>query len=187
AVTTLYKKTVTEGELYRLSQRREAANGFMLFAVRSGLPQAMNDLQQRVERARPDQEVPFGISQVVMAWKRRHDPQFRFQMLMQRPEKIIEEIQGNLKGLQLTAQLPGADKKPEQVKMLETLSAALGFEAWEWEAGRKGEREPMYFGGSRKLDDLLDFLVWKHQADRLGIELTEADVIREVNRAAGSQ
>jgi hypothetical protein len=73
----------------------------------------------------------------------------------------------------------------DQVKMLTTLSAALAYQAWLLEPPPR--RDLFWFGGSRKLDDLLDFLVWKHQADKLGVELTEADVIREVNRDAGGQ
>jgi hypothetical protein len=40
-------------------------------------------------------------------------------------------------------------------------------------------------GGTRKTEDLLDFLTWKHQADRLGIVLTEADVRKAINQQAG--
>ena len=39
-----------------------------------------------------------------------------------------------------------------------------------------------YFGGSISTDGLLDFLIWKHEADRLGIKLTRGDVSKEVAR-----
>jgi hypothetical protein len=40
---------------------------------------------------------------------------------------------------------------------------------------------PRYFdGGVTKLDDLLDFLLWKHEADRLGIRLQDAQLKAEI-------
>ncbi len=39
-----------------------------------------------------------------------------------------------------------------------------------------------YFGGGFSTDGLIDFLIWKHQADRLGITLTTQDVSNEVAR-----
>ncbi|MBY0526671.1 MAG: hypothetical protein K2R98_24960 [Gemmataceae bacterium] len=39
-----------------------------------------------------------------------------------------------------------------------------------------------YFGGGINPEDLLDFLIWKHEADRLGITFTDDDVVAEVNR-----
>ncbi len=44
-----------------------------------------------------------------------------------------------------------------------------------------------YFGGSLSPDELFDFVIWKKQADRLGIQLTEADVIRERNQETGAE
>ncbi len=45
-------------------------------------------------------------------------------------------------------------------------------------------REPP-FGGFSSNESLLDFLVWRQVADRLGISLTEADVIKAIERVAG--
>src|SRR3954447_5848086 len=53
----------------------------------------------------------------------------------------------------------------------------------------RGGAAEVYFGGSARPDNVegaLDFMLWKHQADRLGITLTDADVMREiVAEAAG--
>jgi hypothetical protein len=38
---------------------------------------------------------------------------------------------------------------------------------------------PRYFGGGTKLDDLIDFMLWRNQADRLGIYLTD-DAVRDL-------
>jgi hypothetical protein len=38
---------------------------------------------------------------------------------------------------------------------------------------------PRYFSGGTKLDDLLDFIIWRNQADRLGVRLTD-DAVRDL-------
>src|SRR5262245_37390159 len=42
---------------------------------------------------------------------------------------------------------------------------------------------PRYFEGTNKLDDLLEFMIWRHQADRLNVNLTRDNVIFLFNRA----
>ena len=47
---------------------------------------------------------------------------------------------------------------------------------------QRGQMAPgqLYFGGTLGLDNLLDFLIWRQQADRLGIQLTAEDINRAV-------
>lgn len=47
---------------------------------------------------------------------------------------------------------------------------------------RSGKEGRPYFGGDISTEGILDFLIWKHQADRLGIYLQELDVNVEVTR-----
>src|SRR5262249_11353837 len=45
--------------------------------------------------------------------------------------------------------------------------------------------DDLIFGGHSKTpEDTLDFIMWKHLADKLGIKLTDADLMREINREA---
>src|SRR5207302_130495 len=37
-------------------------------------------------------------------------------------------------------------------------------------------RNELYFGGTTSLDDILDFMIWRHEADRRGIQLTRQDL-----------
>lgn len=46
---------------------------------------------------------------------------------------------------------------------------------------------PLYFGGNLKTEGLIDFLIWQHQADKLGIKLSAADVGKEVNRLTNNR
>jgi hypothetical protein len=43
-------------------------------------------------------------------------------------------------------------------------------------------RRGKFFGGTDKTSEMLDFLIWQHEADRLGIQLTSAGVVAEIDR-----
>jgi hypothetical protein len=67
--------------------------------------------------------------------------------------------------------------KPDELRYLADIQA---FGAWsEWR--RTGE---FYFGGNTTTESLLDFLVWRKQADKLGIVFVEEDVRKLINREA---
>ena len=76
--------------------------------------------------------------------------------------------------------------KPETKKIITDLTYLLEIEAYHKDARRKGIT-PSWFGGGSSPEDLLDFMIWRHQADRLGINLTEIEVIRALNAEAGNQ
>jgi hypothetical protein len=42
----------------------------------------------------------------------------------------------------------------------------------------------LLFGGGVSNEELLDFMLWKHQADKLGLQLTESDIRKLVNRVS---
>jgi hypothetical protein len=69
--------------------------------------------------------------------------------------------------------------KQEDADLLGQYMTVLQFEMWMRD--RPGQ-ETLFFGGSLRLDDLLDFMMWRKYADKLGIELTEADIRAEINR-----
>ncbi len=91
----------------------------------------------------------------------------------------------SLASVQKLLDRPDVQKNEEQVRSVDAIATALAFQAWILNPEKP--RDEYYFGGTPKVDDLLDFLVWKHEADRLGIVLTPADVCREVNRAWGNE
>src|SRR5262249_3979987 len=53
-----------------------------------------------------------------------------------------------------------------------------------WRQAHPGQ---LYFGGTLSTDDLLDFLLWKQQADKLKITLTDEDVRKEINQETGTE
>jgi hypothetical protein len=48
-------------------------------------------------------------------------------------------------------------------------------------------KQGLYFGGNLKTEGLLDFMIWQHEADKLGIKLSPAEVQKEVNRLTNNR
>src|SRR5439155_15178204 len=48
-------------------------------------------------------------------------------------------------------------------------------------------RTQLYFGGTSSLEDCLDFMIWRHEADRRGIQLTRQDTSDLLLRETGNQ
>jgi hypothetical protein len=177
-VATLYGKKVYEADLEEVLARRKLANNFLYAAAFQGHAEFMGSLMKRAQDDKDNTLSP-NIKDVAQRFQQR-------QMFMQfgiRSPESYQEVKRDLVLLRNLLALPDMDKKPEEVRTLENLAAALGFQAWHLSP----EAGDFYFGGSRKPEDLLDFLVWKHQADKLGITLTEADVQKEVVRAAADR
>src|SRR5262249_29258871 len=106
----------------------------------------------------------------------------------------VEQLQGqvleSLGNVQKLFNRPDVQDNQE-ARDIDTLATWLAVRAWELKLlqqqlqQQQQQQREFYFGGTSKIPDLLDFLVWKRQADKLGIFLTPADVSREVNRAWG--
>jgi hypothetical protein len=166
-VTTLYGKKVHEGDLDRVLRRRQLANEYMQRVVLNSLFMSMAALEKEVAKPTPPDWAK-GLDPVVRQSISQFGRQFNFQS-----EAALRAVYQRMQ-----------EKGPDQY--LETLAVAFGIEHWNMEMlMRRRPREDFLFGGTRKADDLLDFLVWKHQADRLGIELTDADLSNELARIAG--
>lgn len=179
-VATLYGKTVHEADLDKIARQRDLANSFMIRSAAMGVNMAMTELEKQQKDIKEGQENPFG--RVMQGWGMRRNPFFAQQMRLP-PGWQMMSVQNDLSFLSAQAQ---ATKSAEQARTLDTLATSLGFEAWETNAAMRGQDE-MYFGGGKSPEDLLDFMVWLKTADKLGIQLTENDVRRNVNREAANQ
>jgi hypothetical protein len=184
-VTTLYGDKIREGELDKLKRNRLLAHEFM---TRSAIPiflvNAVQDIAEKLRKDKADllaQDTP--VMQIAQDFLQRNHPQFGMSIT---PEQRAAGIQANLRMIRDQFQLPSISKSADQVRMLETLATAIGFEGWQFAPENRPPNDG-YFGPRLRTEDLLDFLIWKHQADKLGIELSDSDIIRELNRAAGNR
>jgi hypothetical protein len=185
-VATLYGDKVYESDFEHVRRQRRLANEFINRLPPSGvfgsLVEGVQELDKKQQKASPDAPPPVSFGGQMVASSFLERLRQGFMQPLPREQRAAQAV-GNLRMIRDELQNASVQKNPDQVRALQTLAAAVAYEAWDLE--RKPDE--FYFGGSLKPDDLLDFLVWKHQARRLGIELSDADVIREINRAAGGR
>ncbi len=185
-VLTLYGKSIYTDDLEKLRWRRQLASEFVLSGSylnpmqRMDLPleKSFFGIQEKFGKQKGPNEPPTpmqGFLQSVL-----------FDVIFSQPnsEKHFKELQPKLRTA--LRHLRDSQNKEDEARAYDALATMLAFQSWVADPQRKPEES--YFGGSLRAADVpafLDFLIWKHQADRLGIVLTQADVCREVNRAWG--
>ena len=169
-VIRLYGKPVTLGELVShppgilgVKFQREFAQSFILAAVGKG----QNECLQQLSEDLPRLDEPFG-SEMKTIFDQLRATSFSDVGEIQ---KALNQVAGIRRDL-----LAKDPPKIEPAKELEKFSRILQYQLW-----LRNPQDYSYFGGSFKTDGLLDFLVWKHEADRLGIHLTETDVKKALN------
>jgi hypothetical protein len=195
-VLTLYGKSIHTDELEKLRWQRQLASEFLVSNSWVGAVMSMRGQSSGtpLEKSFLDVQAKFGpkkdqkdptplqttLSQVYFTLILANDPRFSNPETRQGLQKQLRDVQRQLS-------LPEAQKNEAQYRALDTLVTILAFYSWAMDPQR--QMEDSYFGGSLRAtepSELLDFLIWKQQADRLGIVLTPADVAREVNRAWGN-
>jgi hypothetical protein len=75
------------------------------------------------------------------------------------------------------------DGKTDAAQLVNDAQSILAYQLWVVEKGRT----ELYFGGSTRVDGLLDFVMWKQHADKLNIALTHDDIRAEINQEALGQ
>jgi hypothetical protein len=181
-VVKLYGDKVYERDLRQLLEHRRAASAFLLRTAGEHQYAAVQDLEK-------DKELASGLSSLggmaksypvrakMLVFSQRNPPSI---------ERIVGEVQDDLNHLARLATNADVRDDPANLQKLQNMATALGFLLWQAEVFLQlpGRGEVFYFGGSRRPDDLLDFLIWRHYADKLGITLTDEGVLQELNREA---
>jgi hypothetical protein len=177
-VAVVYGRRITDRELVELRRQRRLANQFMQQAVFLAQSNICNVVQNSLSQFdRPIQE------QIQTILMRRTYAAFLPREYLN--TQYLNNLSIYLMQLQfIQNQLETAKKPLEQVKLIQQLQAVLQKDYWMFLAP-KDELYPednLYFGGSTSEQGLLDFIIWRNQADRLGIHLTTDDVSREYQR-----
>ena len=197
-VATLYGRDVYQSDLTRLGQIRSQVNQiYVAGPVYAAMMSVMEDLEKEQDAAekakadKKDQAEPPGpdesssVKLVLTDWKEWNQPHPgltpQYQMMLNAQQSREMD-----KDLQIMAQERQNTKSDEVRRKIDAVAAVLRFRFWAMNP-KPGEQQRFFFGGSTDTVDLLDFEIWKYQADRLGIVLTKADVRKEVAwDAAGS-
>jgi len=169
-VTKLYNKEVTVGDLDQLRHNRLATDVFIQRAT-APLYLPPTSLMQDLMQGR--QPAGLELNQTLKLFKILDDAGFNpFRPAARDYGKLTRDL------ARLKAEL-ALDNKTDGVKAVQRLINGTGLERW-----AISHRGDLYFGGNLTTDGLLDFLIWRQQADRLNITLTDADVRNLVNHEA---
>ena len=189
-------KKVTDLDLENLRRQREMANALVSRMTYVAGETAYNDLLKDSQKSKPleefDQNDRISLSSMIRQRQERFQmdqwgaqfgaaaQQFfpgRWLTIPQRKDQVFSNHEMVLDMERLLR-----DKnQTEQARRVRQLLAVLEHEMW---LRDKPQSEVLYFGGSLKVNDLLDFDVWRRQADKLGITLTRADIRAAINREA---
>jgi hypothetical protein len=177
-VASIYGKSVTEPELRNIQQRRELANRFMISAIEQANLNSGQAVAQAVSERKLDPQVKQQLEQA-LGFRQGYvkvDPQRGFPFydrsnILQYAQFLPQLFQQSLSQLEQTRNMLAAQKSPD-ANLVQQLEDVLIQDLWFIERNPRD----LYFGGSRDPKGLIDFLLLKHQADQLGIQLTDADV-----------
>jgi hypothetical protein len=196
-VATLYGKNVYEPEIRQLRLQREIANLFMGGArstnqfVRGAVQVAVDNASLYLAEALPKSQLPDFVKKSLeeliqtrnRAFGLSRDPQKapeenRYFALMQYQQQIQQTSWLNY----LSQGLFGTTDKAD-ADLIELMKFVVNQD----KALLTGSRPSWYFGGSTSDKDLLDFMIWRHQADQLGIQLSQANTLALVRNETRSQ
>ncbi len=170
-VATLYGKQVTVGELQDLLRARELARDVMQRALGEGQVDFMKDARGAFAKA--DGLDGRQLGEALNGWTMR--------MAGRTPlDRGRDEIVRDLRNLGRVRMGLLRQNKDETARVVAKFVRVLEFDLWRHSA----RSNDSYFGGPLTTEGLLDFLLWKRQADKLGIVLTPADVRKQVNEEA---
>ncbi len=153
---TLYGQRISQQELSFLKQQRGLANQYMTNASQVAYFNVQRELSSYLEK---DKALQSELQQAMM-----------FAQIPGYQQQSLNQLN------MIRVRLEGAGKKRE-AELLE-LTMRLSSQQM---ARFRGTGES-YFGGQDRTEDLLEFLIWRHQADELGIQLTVADIRSEIER-----
>jgi hypothetical protein len=188
-VAMVFGKKVTDQELDTLRRHRELAETIVTVMSARAHGTLLKDLRDPKSNilADFDDAQKATISLVVRQMEeRRTSEQFsqfpeilggRFLSPEMRKDQVFRD-HDRLQNLEQSLRGKGDESKARVVR---ELMAVLEYEMWSRD---RPASERLLFGGSLRVDDLLDFAMWKQQADKLGITLTQDDIRNEINREA---
>jgi hypothetical protein len=181
-VATLYGKDVYAREIQELRNQRRLANQYIELVTASALDQ----LVKSVKDASAKWEDPQKKLIETLDFYRRlisMNPQFRSNYLQMLVGDQRSQGAGLIYQLQFMQKSFLDAKKVSEARLIGDLINGLRKEVQQ--AIRP--RNEFYFGGSTSLEDILDFMIWRHEADQRGIQLSPQDINQLVFSETGNQ
>ncbi|HBI45463.1 MAG TPA: hypothetical protein DDY78_21805 [Planctomycetales bacterium] len=172
-VVTLYGRDLYTNDLTGISNSRQLANEFIFTALIA----AQTDANKDIEDYKPENADEADKRLQVLSVGRRE----RYRDA-RGPEDLIRITRQSLTEIDALRHLSAPVDNSRRNRAFDDLSLIYRFEFFQMMLSSS----PFYFGGGVKPQELLDFEIWKHQADKLGIVLTKADTRRALAHEAAN-
>lgn len=179
-VARLNGKKVDLNEIVRLRTQRQVANTYMIYAVMSAHENIINEITTKIKDY--DEPAQRQLQQIITS--RMYAMQLRqFEQFVQEYQQRFGFFINSLDYLYDSLKKSNKNVEADRIGLLRNV-----LEQDQWMLRRPKDdlyQNPdydLYFGGSLTGEGLLDWLLWRNEADRLGIELTKEDVVREIGR-----
>jgi hypothetical protein len=166
-VATLHGTKVYEGDLEKLQAQRQMVNSFILSLIGHSIQDVRQEGMRRGDKL--DRRLSMVLNHIDLA----SDPRTRMQTLGG-DYSVIQQMKEELKD---------KEGKDDERRFVEQVEAALNME----------RRLPIvaqlqgYFGVARDTGGLLDFLLWKQEAAKMGIVLNDEAVRKLLQRETGGR
>jgi hypothetical protein len=172
-VVALYGRDLYTNDLTAISKSRQLANEFIFAALSAAQTEASKDVQD-YKPEKPDaadetfQRLSEGRSDLFQA---------------RSPEELMQKARQHLTELDALRRLSAPADNARRNRAIDDLTLLYKYSVF---SIMMRSPTPFYFGGGVKTEDLLDFEIWKHQADKLGVVLTKADTRRALAHEAAN-
>lgn len=183
-VATVYGKKVTDADLDALRKQRELANTIVESMTGTARAVLLGDMSLPNGLDEFDETQKILLRTSIDGQRRRFEMDrlsARFNLGAQFFAQQKAQASRDHEQLQLMEESLLEKNEMERARKVRQVRASLEYEMWLRE---RPLTERLYFGGSLRVPDLLDFVMWRNIADKLGITLTQADIRADVNREA---
>src|SRR6266849_450272 len=179
AIATLYGKDISAKEIQELRSQRRLESQYMLSFTASARNEVIREAYE-ASRKWDDSQQFFSPKQIVQGLYELRENSSRSRQDSFQYLNTLQQVQPLLPRLANT--FIQANKSAE-ADIVEHFARAL---QQEWDLYQR-PRTQLYFGGTSSLEDCLDFMIWRHEADRRGIQLTRQDTSDLLLRETGNQ
>lgn len=182
-VANLYGQPITAPDLSEVRAQREIADQFMRNALYLTTEATASQVMEGLKTADIAEQDKNQLTQFLMFRS------FLFQdanFLRQQLPQIFQHLARTRNSLEMAKkQLAGNSealaKKQKAVELVQQVEGLFQQELALFSLGRN-----LYFGGDLTPEGLLDFLIWRHEADRLGIHFTGKEVGQLIKQETGN-
>ncbi len=172
-VVTLYGRDLYTNDVTDIAKSRQLANEFIFTALNAAQKGAEKDIQD-YKPEKPDAADD--------TFQRLATGRYELYSKAQSPEELVKLTRQRLAELDALRQLSSPGDNARRNRAIDDLDLLYRFEFF----SMMQSTSPFYFGGGVKTEEVLDFMIWKHQADKLGVVLTKADTRRAVAHEAAN-